>query len=81
MSTLQVWTDGTDTVVAADLADVRRVIEEQYGSWESSDDNWRRISDDKPIRIHADDHTHVVTKTAREWAESDGRGLLCSTEY
>lgn len=83
MSDLKVWTNDTDTVIAADLADVKRVIADHYGSDEfDEDDSWRLRSDERPLKIHNfDGNETAVTKTNAEWIASEGRGFLCSTEY
>lgn len=82
MGTLKVWTDATDTVIAEDIRDVRRVMESHAGSWESNDGDWRVIEDDKLIKIHnVTGHEDIVEKTADEWVKAEGRGFLCSTEW
>jgi hypothetical protein len=80
---LKVWTDGTDTVIAEDIRDVQKVIEELHGSWESEDDDWGEVKDESEvITIHNfDGNGAVLSKTAGEWIVSEGRGFLCSTEY
>jgi hypothetical protein len=85
MSNLKVWTNHTDTVIAVDVDDVKRVCTETYGAGEPFDpDEWKpRV--DRPLTINFDDHPPdapaKVTKTNAEWIASEGRGLLCSTEY
>lgn len=85
---LRVFTNHTDTVVAVDLADAQRVVEDHYGStfeqegW--SIDEWGEVHGDKPIAIrnaHGQGWDDKETKTAAEWAASNGRGFLCSTEW
>lgn len=86
---LRVWTDDTDTVVAADLADAQKVWEEHHGSTFEQEmmtlDDWSQVPDDKPITIHNVDGRGTdddkLTLTAAEWAARDGRGFLCSTEW
>ena len=83
---MQVYTNGTDTVVAESIDDVRAVVEAQYGCTMESEgwslDEWHRVKDDKPITItNYDDQGNKLTLTAAEWAARDGRGLLCSTEW
>lgn len=85
---MKVFTNGTDTVVAEDLADVQRVVEAQYGATFEQEgwtlDEWEQVPDDKPITICNVDgrgHDDKETRTAAEWAAHDGRGLLCSTEW
>lgn len=54
--TLKVWTNDTDTVIAEDLADVRKIIEEMYGSWEEFDrEDWHAYPDDRVLRIVDDE--------------------------
>lgn len=83
---MKVFTNGTDTVVAESIDDVP-------GAWASSHgvdffdeggdlDYWDHVDDDKVIAIcDADGHGTKQTRTAREWADLNGRGLLCSTEW
>ena len=82
---LKVWTDGTDTVIAEDIRDVQRVMEHHAASWESEDDDWRVVANDKVIRIRVESNDEtpdrVVIKNAAEWIAEKGRGFLCSTEY
>lgn len=82
---MKIWTDDTDVVIAEDLADARAVIVELYGSAEFFEvDGWREVSGDHPITITMEDAPageETRTQTAREWAEENGRGLLCSTEF
>lgn len=84
---MKVWQGETDTVVAEDLADVRKVLVEMYGDsdevTEMMNDGFAPVSDDRSITIHnlADVPTHKLTLTAKEWIEREGRGLLGSTEW
>lgn len=96
---LKVFTNDVDTVIAEDMADVRKVIEELHGSWDDFNDEgeWYVHSDDKVIRIVDSEGDlrergfttetnpltghEVVARTCAEWIASEGRGLLCSTEY
>lgn len=85
---LKVFTNRTDTVVAEDLADMQRIIEEQYGATFEQEgwtlDEWSLVPDDKPIticNIHDRGRDDKETRTAAEWAVHNGRGLLCSTEW
>lgn len=85
-ATLHLFTDGTDTVVARDLADVPACYSDHVGISFSEEGmslaDWEQIPDDKPIAIHNyDDNGGTLTLTAREWADRDGRCFLCSTEY
>lgn len=85
---MKVFTNGTDTVVAEDLADVQRVIEKQYGAtfeqegW--TQDDFEEVPADKPITIrnvHGWGWDDKETRTAGEWAAKEGRCFLCSTEW
>lgn len=85
---MKVFTNGTDTVVAEDLADVQRVIEAQHGSTFEQEgwtlDAFKELPDDKPITIrnvHDRGLDHKETRTAAEWALLEGRCFLCSTEW
>lgn len=81
---MKVFTNGIDTVVADDLADVERVFEEHTGYRFAHEgmplDDWREVPSDKRITIgNLDDGPE--TRTAVEWAQLEGRGFLCSTEW
>lgn len=91
---IKVWTDGTDTYVAEDVDDIRAIVIELHGSWENwQDSEWEVVPDDKPITIvdvdgafgrkgyKVDGVNNTVTMTAAQWVTSEGRGMLCSTEY
>jgi hypothetical protein len=85
---MKVFTNGYDTVAAESIDDVP-------GAWASSNGvdfydeggdlyDWDQVDDDKLITIcnvHDGGADDKETRTAREWAEKDGRGLLCSTEW
>lgn len=81
---LQVWTDDTDTYVGASLDDVRAAIDGHLGepSGDFDPGGWIALDDAAPVTIFYDDtgERAEVTKTAAEWAASNGRGFLCSTE-
>lgn len=86
---MKVFTNHTDWVVAANLRDAQRVVEDHHGvrfaqeGW--SLDEWSQVPDDNPITVRniegRDTEDDKLTKTAGEWAKSHGRGFLCSTEY
>jgi hypothetical protein len=84
---MKVWQGETDTVVAEDLADVRKVLVEMYGDsdevTEMMNDGFAPVPDEKSITIHnlEDVPANKLTLTAQEWIEREGRGLLCSTEW
>lgn len=83
---MKVFTNGIDTVAAESIDDVP-------GAWASTNgvdfddegndlDDWDHVPDDTLITIHnVHGNNEVETRTAREWADKDGRGLLCSTEW
>lgn len=86
--TLKVFTNHVDTVVAKDLDDVAAVLANHYGSTMEEEgwslDDWGEVADEKVITIRNfndrgwDDKG---TRTAAEWARTEGRGFLCSTEW
>lgn len=85
---LCVFTNRTDTVIAADLADVQRVVEQHYGATFEQEgwslDEWSAVTRTKLITVrnaHGEAWDDMETKTAAEWAVSNGRGFLCSTEW
>lgn len=85
---MKVFTNDIDTVVAEDLADVQRVIEETYGSTFEQEgwtiDEWEEVDGNKSITIrnvHDRGWDDVETRTAAEWAALEGRCFLCSTEW
>lgn len=81
---MKVWTNDVDTVVAVDLSDVKTVLVDVYGAdyvdyWDAGE--WQE-REDKPLTIaNFDGHDNKATRSNAEWIASDGRGLLCSTEY
>lgn len=85
---MHVWTNTTDTVVAADIADAQRVWEEKIGATFEQEGmsiyDWRQVPDDEVITIrnvHDRGWDDAETRTAAEWAAQEGRGFLCSTEW
>lgn len=84
---LHVFTNGTDTVIAYDLADTQALIEATYGvtfeqeGWLIGD--WHEVAGDKTITVNWETDDGVVKKamTAAEWGSTEGRSFLCSTEY
>lgn len=88
--TLQVYTNGTDTVVAYDVDDAKAVFAEYLGcTVEDGDvtdtDPFEPVPHNKPITINFTDadpgEPTKQERTAAGWAEHEGRGFLCSTEY
>lgn len=85
---MKVFTNGTDTVVAPGLDAIPAILHAHYGSTMEQEgwslDEWREVAGDKPITICNFDgtgHDSKLTLTASEWAQRDGAGFLCSTEY
>lgn len=85
---LKIFTNHTDTVVAADLADAQRVVEAFYGvTFEQEGwtlEEWEEVPGDKSITIcNINDRgpDDKETRTAAEWAAHSGRCFLCSTEW
>jgi hypothetical protein len=85
---LRVFTNRTDTVVAPDLGDAQRVVEQHYGATFEQEgwslDEWSEVTGTKLITIrnaHGEGWDDKETKTAAAWAASNGRGFLCSTEW
>lgn len=88
MADLRVFGCGPDYVVARDVEDARQALyEHRGGDLDDYDDEFTAVADDKPISIYVDeqdcisDDGNVLTLTAREWAQREGRGFLCSSEY
>jgi hypothetical protein len=85
---LRVFTNETDTVVARSLQDAQVVVEQHYGATFEQEgwslDEWSEVPGDTPITIrnvNGQGWDDKATRTASEWAMSDGRGFLCSTEW
>jgi hypothetical protein len=83
---MRVWTNSTDTDVADDMADAEAVWVEHNGCTHEEAtgatfaDEWGPVEPNQVITIRDDDGGRE-SKTAAEWADSNGRGFLCSTEY
>jgi len=81
---LHCFSNSCDTVVAYDEEDAIMVWEKTTGeSWETDyadSDEWVQESDEE-ILVIADDYREKVSHTYREWADLNGRGFLCSSEY
>jgi hypothetical protein len=78
---LHVFSDGTDTVVAASLEDALAVWTEHAGEREDDMDPFELVPDEKPLTITDADDGTMETKTAGQWADDNGRGFMCSTEW
>lgn len=85
MPELHCYTDDTDTVVAASIEDARAAWKAHLGDDREHDDTdypFELVPDEQKLRIdNAFDDGKMVEKAAGDWAASNGRGFLCSTEY
>lgn len=89
--TLHVFQSECDWVVAESLDDAFKVMLEHTGETrkdleEYDADYFEQLADDHKVSIIDDGDLPSAewtrtTKTCAEWAKSDGRGFLCSTEY
>lgn len=91
--TLQVYKNGCDWVVAESLDDCWERYTKLTGIQRSDEDMGQeadpfgRVPDDVIIKIlvndkgEIDDHGKPLALTAAEWANREGAGLLCSSEY
>ena len=72
----------TNWYVAKSKADARGQHRALTGDW-SGDLTVERWADDRKLTVTDYDAAgrESVTKTCREWADSTGRDVLCSTEY
>lgn len=90
---LHVFSDEFDRVVAYDVDDAWTVwCEFTGGSREDYDDNaFAKREDEKALKIwcnaagrpceHGEKGGAPVERTCREWADREGRGFLCSSEF
>ena len=78
---LACWTNGVDTAVASDAAEARVIVADMLGDHVEDVSPMRRIEDDKVLTILNENTGESITKTAGEWAQSNGRGFLCSSEW
>lgn len=80
---LRIWTDGTDTIIAASAEDAISVAMDMSGDAREAYDaaDWRERDPDKPLRItDADGDGKAITMTGWDWIVRERRGFLCSTE-
>lgn len=86
--TLHAYKGEVDWVVAESPEEAAILAQELYGP--SSDPeghdtpgHWTQVADDKPLAIldTEDPKGPKTTKTCAEWIASNGRGLLCTTEW
>ena len=86
---MNAYSNEYDTYIAEDLEDLRKLLVEEvkiYGDDEFEDDKWEELNPSAALTIVDDpdlpeDEWIRVTKTIADWIESNGRGLLCSTEW
>lgn len=81
MTELHCYTNGTDTVVASDEDDGASVVAEHLGERVEDVGALHRVDDATVLKILDEETGASVAKTAAEWARSNGRGFLCSTEW
>lgn len=83
MSTLHVYSNGTDTVVARSVDEAWLVWTKAIGEVKEDypHDMWHQVPPEKMLRIHDENDDTTRKMSAREWAVVMGRGFLCSTEY
>ena len=83
MSELFVWEGEVDWVVAENEEEVKKILVETYGPLdvEEMGDDFCKCEPNEELRITMDDGATFVTKTMKEWIESQGKGFLCSTEW
>lgn len=79
---MRLFSDDCDTYIATDEAELHK-IRAEAGS-ESRPDEWSEVPSDQMFSMwdgeRGAEGSTLVTKTAREWAETNPRGFLCSTE-
>ncbi len=84
MSELHVYLmiSGPDLVIAADVDDAWNVWSEHTGEKRDDylDEDFESWADDKQLTIDTDDG-EPETKTGAEWATTQGRGFLASSEW
>ncbi len=81
---LQIYENGTDTVIAHSPEDAVHAWEEANGvsyhdACAGGPDDWT-LTDGPLLRI-SDDDGGSETLTLDEWITEEGRGFLCSTEF
>ncbi|MHA2064112.1 MAG: hypothetical protein ACXABY_07000 [Candidatus Thorarchaeota archaeon] len=88
MTNLHVFHNDVEWVVAESVEDAPKAMFDTVGATYLDDDlEWRQLDDDAEIRIWHDELGRVsdggilVLGTAKVWAEANGRGFLCSTEF
>lgn len=81
---LRVFRNECDWYVASSAEDAAKAYSEFVGEAPDPEDPFEPLDDDHPLTITVDPDARKpekVTKTCAEWAGSNGRGFLCSTEY
>lgn len=82
---LRIYTSEVDFVIAASEDEANAALCKMYGVdlGELLDTDLEVTGtwpDDKPLTV-TDDDGRKVTKTGAGWIASEGRGVLCSTEF
>lgn len=78
---LKLWRNGTETVIAESIEDVKKIIVEMYGEDEFNDDpDYNVLPLHGELTIRIDGGPVKETKTVAEWIHCEGPGHLCSTE-
>jgi hypothetical protein len=88
---VKVYANGIEWWVAHDMAHLAELYVAHTGLDLGDDDaigdGWSEVPAEKVIGIVIDDHGDIsdsgaaLKLTAAEWAEREGPGLLCSSEY
>ena len=85
VTTLRVWTDGTDWYIAESAERAWQLAHEAMGATpgEANDvDDWSALADSDRLRVYDDRDGLTYTRTAAEWVAHEGKeGFLCSTEF
>lgn len=81
---LRMFTDGTDTVIARSLDDVRAVLVAMQAGVAEFDtggrEHWREVSPERVVKIRDEETGITQEETVAAWIAERGRGFLCSTE-
>lgn len=80
MSTLHVWHNEYDWVVAESAAQAVELHHEHSGCTVDEIGDFEMWADDRTLTINDDDGP-AQTKTCAEWATASGPGFLCSTNW
>lgn len=80
---LAVWESECDFVVATSAEDAELVWREMCGPPDADTPNeWSRVPDERALSIKLDEPgRQAVKKAAKDWALSEGRSFLASSEW